>query len=170
LILARNESRNGTLQRMFLSGYDIQEDPPSYFLCQLPTQGARDWPDNVDSAYERLKPQTVKLALKAGRVVKRQGDLFLIEMPTVTTKALLDDGYDLCAPWQVAGTNHRAEEAMVKVSPDRTITFVRGCLVHVPEGRPPDHSPLCLGETWFLAIRNTVPSDPPDSPVYPWQR
>lgn len=59
-----------------ISGYDENEDPPLYFMAQLPRK-----PKNYQDALEILKPKSVKEAEKLGLSVLRQGDMFFIPTP-----------------------------------------------------------------------------------------
>lgn len=73
----------------FLSAFDDQETRPLYFLAELP-RGAR--PETVADAFEALKPETVKAAEMMGRDITRQGDIFAVAMPGITTRGLRKDG------------------------------------------------------------------------------
>lgn len=133
----------------FLSGYDQNEARDAYFLCELPP-GER--PKTVAEAYETLKPPSVKIAEAEGRMVKRQGDMFFIRMPwwEPTPAAVTVPTFGQ----RLFQSNHVAEDAIW----EGKLTFVKGRILHVPGGRPPDHEPLDLGrEFWWLCVRNTVP-------------
>jgi hypothetical protein len=149
---------------LFLSGYDLQERRPLYFLCQLPRSAD---PTTVADAYEVLKPAAIKLAEKEGRAIIRQGDIYAVRMPTVTTDDLLRKGY----LWRTGrrgrrllGTNHEATEVMLRPSHSGDFTtglhgtvMARGKLIHAPTNRRADHSPKNLGNAWHLIMKNTVP-------------
>lgn len=60
----------------FVSAFDNFENPPMYFLAQLPDRsGATTFKQAIDA----LAPEIVHQALKDGRDVRRQGDIFAIE-------------------------------------------------------------------------------------------
>jgi len=59
----------------YLSSFDYHEPAPLYFLCEVPRTGAR----TVDGAIDSLAPRAVHAALLAGKEVRRQGDIFLID-------------------------------------------------------------------------------------------
>lgn len=136
----------------FLSGYDTNEGRIGYFLCELPP--GREY-STVAEALEALKPEAVKLAQKAGREVKRQGDLFFVPMadfdPTETDTykkfgAPILEGF-------IGDTNHAAHD----LCQTGEAIYVRGLIRHVPEDRGRDHKNVRLGRTWHLVARNTVP-------------
>lgn len=143
----------------FLSAYDTQEDPPLYFLCELP-HPAR----TVDGAREALKPASVKAAEAAGITVMRQGDLFVIES-SMGKPALREVGAAFF-PHEVVqedvslyGTTHTADR--IAILPDGR-ALISGRMTHDPrrfgERRDPDHKPLSLGRKWWWVARNTVPA------------
>jgi len=59
----------------YLSSFDYHEPAPLYFLCEVPRTGA----PTVDGAIDSLAPRAVHAALLAGKEVRRQGDIFLID-------------------------------------------------------------------------------------------
>jgi hypothetical protein len=59
----------------YLSGFDTNEAPALYFLAELPT-GA---PSDIEGARLALAPPAVHAALARGRIVERQGDIFLVD-------------------------------------------------------------------------------------------
>ncbi len=61
----------------YLSSFDYNEPAPLYFLCEVPRTGA----PTVDGAIDSLAPRAVHAALLAGKEVRRQGDIFLIDTP-----------------------------------------------------------------------------------------
>jgi hypothetical protein len=61
----------------YLSSFDYNEPAPLYFLCEVPRAGV----PTVDGALDSLAPRAVHAALLAGREVRRQGDIFLIDTP-----------------------------------------------------------------------------------------
>lgn len=147
----------------YLSGYDANERGLSYFFCELPP-GVE--PTTVAEAYEALKPESVRLAIKAGRTVKRQGDMFFIRMPRrwspgdadrssmrltrhLNGRIIVEDEGD---PYL-----HRSNHAGTEVVRIDGLTYTQGTVRHVPRGRAPDHRPLRLGHRWWLCVRNTVP-------------
>jgi len=168
----------------FLSGFDHNEPRPSYFFCELPP---RVHPTTVEEAYLTLKPKTVRLAEEMGRTVLRQGDQWFVEMPGLTLRELKKQGgvhhrrggpglehqqaqpAEIRFSWQIPrfqrlinmdcwlhGTTHEASE-VVRVG---ALTYARGTVKHVPDGRAPDHVRLPLGDrkTWFLCIPNGTPT------------
>lgn len=151
----------------FLSGFDNNEARVSYFFCEL-APGAR--PTTVEEALESLKPEPVLLAEQSGREVKRQGDIYAIPMPSLTTLELkqrggtirkMPKGYTSAkaqggetadVPY-VLNTNHAASEVIVIGG----LTYGRGTLRHLPAWRAADHARLTLGTQWHLLVKNTVP-------------
>jgi len=132
----------------FLSGYDRNERGLSYFLCELP---ARVHPTTVKEAYEALKPESVKVAEKLGRKIKRQGDMFFIRSKDYVPSLKAIRRHQQ----YIHQSNHVAED----VSWEGPLTYVRGTIQHMPSGRRPDHAPLNLGrQHWWLCVRNTVPT------------
>lgn len=71
-------------RRRYLSGFDTNENPPLYFLCELP----RGAPIDVEGARLSLAPAAVHAAIARGRIVERQGDIFLVD--TELTRAELE--------------------------------------------------------------------------------
>jgi hypothetical protein len=131
----------------FLSGYDLNERGLSYFFCELPTDAV---PTTVEEAYQSLKPESVRRAEAQGRKVMRQGDMFFIKTrgeegppdERIITEARLFD------------TNHFVSE----YARHNGLVMVRGKVFHNPVGRRPDHATLrLLGNSWWIAVRNTVP-------------
>lgn len=134
----------------FLSGFDMNETRPSWFLCELPPKAKVS---TVAEAYEALKPEAVRLAEQVGREVLRQGDIFLV--PTsYTLRDLRKLGAQVSRGSFVHRTNHKATE--VAVLQDGT-TLVRGSLTHAPQGRRPDHKRVTIGTSWAVAVKNEVP-------------
>jgi hypothetical protein len=135
----------------FLSGFDHNEPREVYFFCELP-RGVR--PTTIEEAYEDLKPDAVKLAEQMGRTVRRQGDIFAIELRGTTKRALRARGARFEKRGNLLNTNHEATE--VAYLPDGS-TLVRGTLWHNPAFRDPDHVRCTVGKSWHIAIKNTVP-------------
>jgi len=178
---ARRHRRTRYRWHYFISGFDHNEPQPSYFFSQM-ADGHR--PTTLAEAYEMLKPPTVKLAEEMGRTVLRQGDRFFIEMPGLTTRDLTKMGAvrhrrggpgrekqqaePLNSWWTprfqrhinmdcwLGGTTHEATE----VARVGDVEYARGRVIHVPDGRAPDHVPLKLGDgkSWWLCVGNTTPS------------
>lgn len=69
----------------FLSGFDetARAWNGGYFLSRLPKK-----PSSLAHAYEMLKPQAVRDAIKKGLNVRRQGDIFAVEDTRMTTRKL----------------------------------------------------------------------------------
>lgn len=134
----------------FLSGFDHNEARRSYFFTELPKTDAT----TVAAAYEALKPDAVRLAEQMGREVKRQGDIFAIELAGFTFRDLRKLNARVVKHGTLWGTNHEATE--VAYLPDGT-TLIRGVLRHNPSGRRPDHARVKIGKQWMLAAKNTVP-------------
>lgn len=147
----RTVTTNRTRRAFFLSGFDSNETRPSYFFAELP-KGAR--PTTVAEAYEALKPEAVKLAEAAGREVRRQGDIFAVEVSLIT-RELTKQGGRIVKGGYILGTNHVVTEQIV--TPDG-LTFGRGTLTHRPEFRRPDHRRVTLGKRWHLLTKNMVPT------------
>jgi hypothetical protein len=145
-----------TDRQYFISGYDANETPPLYFLARLPHEV-----ETYQEAIESLKPESVKLAEKAGLEVLRQGDMFAIPTEFETKDlekmdATFFDGVGLY------GTAHYAE-GMARL-PDGT-QLGRGVMKHRPTRRNPDHHDLTLPAGWYLIVKNTVPiAVPPQRP------
>lgn len=135
----------------FLSSFDYQERWPLYFFCELPNQSAR----TVGEALEVLKPPTVKAAELVGRPVKRQGDIFAVEV-ALDKRALRKRGASFEKQGMLLGTNHVASE--VAQLPDGTL-LARGTLRHAPQWRDPDHKRVKMGsgKAWHIIVKNTVP-------------
>lgn len=74
-VFSRLSNRNGKME-YFISGYDENEDPPLYFMAQLPRKVS-----SYAKALEVLKPTSVKEAEKLDLSVLRQGDMFFIPTP-----------------------------------------------------------------------------------------
>jgi hypothetical protein len=141
----------GRRRARFLSGFDHNETRPSYFFAELPP-GAT--PSTVAEAYETLKPEPVKLAEGMGRDVKRQGDIFAVELRAMDKRDLRKAGATFEKRGNLLGTNHVATE--VARMPDGT-TLARGTLTHAPENRAPDHRRVKLGQSWHVTLKNLVP-------------
>jgi hypothetical protein len=168
----------------YLSGFDHNEPRPSYFFCELPPKAK---PKTIEEAYLSLKPRTVRLAEEMGRTVLRQGDQWFVGMPGLTLRELKKQGGqhftrngpgrehqqsqpdEIRFSWQIPrfqrfinmdcwlhGSTHEATE-VVRLN---GVTYARGIVRHVPDGRTPDHIPLPLGDrkTWFLCIPNGTPT------------
>lgn len=134
----------------FLSGFDANENRPSYFFCELPPKCTAT---TVEEAYAALKPDVVHLAEQMGREVKRQGDIFAVPLAGVTKRSLRKAGARFERRGALFSTNHVATETAYM--PDGN-TIVRGTLTHAPHGRRPDHHRVALGD-WHLVVKNTVP-------------
>lgn len=137
-----------------LSGFDMHESRPLYFLCELP-RGAK--PTTVAEAYEDLKPETVKLAEAAGLDVLRQGDIFAV--PTGLTlreiRRLPGTSATVVKAGRLLGTNHYATDVAYL---SNGVTLMRGTMTHRPAGRRPDHGRVTMPKgVWHIAIKNTVP-------------
>lgn len=141
----------GRRRARFLSGFDHNESRRSYFFAELPPVSRAT---TVAEAYEDLKPDAVKLAEGMGRDVKRQGDIFAVELRTLDKRGLRKAGATFERRGNLLGTNHVATE--VARMPDGT-TLARGTLTHAPEFRRPDHARVRLGNTWHAIVKNTVP-------------
>lgn len=146
---AKDGSRKTRTAR-YLSAFDENETRPSYFFCELP---ATSRASTIEQAYADLKPATVKTAEALGRDVKRQGDIYAVPVPTVTTASLTKAGATRTKRGVIFGTNHVATET---ASVGR-LTYARGTISHAPEGRRPDHKRLTIGKEWHLLVKNTVP-------------
>lgn len=134
----------------FLSGFDHNEARRAYFFCELPKCDAT----TIDAAYEALKPNTVRVAEQGGLTVRRQGDIFAITMPNLTTPMLTRLGAVRRRRGQLLGSNHTATETARL--PDGRL-FARGFLRHQPVRRDPDHAMQKIGRAWHLIVKNTVP-------------
>lgn len=100
-------------------------DEWQYFCAQLPKRVK-----NVHYAFESLKPEPVKQALKEGRVVKRQGEWFFVpvsddEMPSFKKK---DIKHSVELPYKREGRNVHVVSQLIKLN---NITYVTGRVRHV---------------------------------------
>ena len=138
-------SRPTTRTAYFLSGYDQNERGLSYFFCELPP-GAE--PTTVDEAYAVLVPESVKIAKRARRKVKRQGDMFFVRMPRRWEPSKTPDD-----TYRLHRSNHYADQGVTQDG----VLYVTGTIKHAPMGRRADHRPLKLGRRWWISVRNTVP-------------
>ncbi|WP_231111448.1 hypothetical protein [Mycobacterium avium] len=167
-VIHTNDSREAVFRiadNYYLTGYDSQEDPPLYFLCQLPHRV-----ETVDEARRALMPESVKTALAQGLQVMRQGDIFAIESD-LTTERLEEMGAEIHTSGQrptpttpppevgIYGTAHTADRLATLPN---GIMLAQGGLIHRPriigEVRLPDHAYRQLpGGGWWWLSRNTVP-------------
>lgn len=136
----------------FLSGFDENETRPerAYFLAELPRNAK---PKTITEAREALKPAPVLLAEQAGRAVQRQGDIFAVPVPSITTRTLTKAHAMRTKAAYILGTNHRATE----VATLHGVTYARGTLTHAPQDRRPDHRRVTIGKGWHIVLKNTVP-------------
>lgn len=136
---------------VYLSGFDRNENRPTYFFNEMPTQKST----TVEEAYDELMPDTVKMAVQMGREVARQGDIFALPLPSMTRRELTKLGATFGKRGQLLGTNHVGSE--VAYLPDGR-TLMRGTMTHAPEFRRPDHARVSLPKgVWHLVVKNTVP-------------
>jgi hypothetical protein len=150
---------DGESERYYLSGYDKQENPPLYFLCELP-HAVR----SVGAARYSLQPPSVKAALQRGDMVDRQGDLFFISS-SWSDKDIRDAGGtvdDQPYATPLYGTAHTASR--VATLPNG-VMLARGVVRHAPyligqHHRKPDHVDRTLKPGWWVVARNTVPASP----------
>jgi hypothetical protein len=128
----------------FLSSIDDQEGwrSSAYFLCQLPNPTT-----SVEDAFDSLVPEEVKKAKTSGAEVRRQGDIFVIATPLSTRqiKAVSKRYVPLFDTTHVP-TEVRTDGAV----------YVRGTLRHEPNGRRPQHRMMRLGNSWWIAVKNTA--------------
>ena len=150
----------------FLSAFDVQEQPPLYFLAQLPDEGRVL---DFSQALDLLAPPLVHQARKDGKLVFRQGDVFFVQTE-LTIKELRQQKAKLYSGERSGGgptlgrniylTGHIATR--VAVLPNG-VTFAQGVVSHFPAINDatrvnPDHRPLTLhGDHFYLCLRNTVP-------------
>lgn len=148
-----DDGNYATRTAYFLSSFDYQESQPLYFLAELP-QWAE--PTSVEQAIECLKPDAVKLAEAGGLTVTRQGDVFAVPTPEVSTSHFR--GHERVKGARILGVNHTATESVVM--PEGT--YARGILRHSPEQswRAPEHKRQRMGDgkTWHYLVKNTVPA------------
>lgn len=153
----------------YISSFDMQENPPLYFLAQLPDEGKAL---TFNDALDLLAPRIVHEARKDGKFVFRQGDVFFVETDWTLEKLQEQEavihagnGRGIHSERPAEGRNiyrtgHLAEQ--VAVLPNG-VTLALGTVTHFPAINDPvrvipDHRPLALTPgKWFLAIRNTVP-------------
>lgn len=140
----------------FLSGFDSNERHAHYFLAQLPA-GAE--PTSVKDAFEILRPEQVREADAQGVTVTRQGDVFAVPMPHLTTRELTKLAPRTKAT-RLLGLSHVATEV---ITARDGMTYARGTLTHRPlqTWRAPEHRRQRMGDgkTWHLIVKNTVPVD-----------
>jgi len=156
--------RTGARHR-FISGFDMQEQPPLYFLAQLPDRGRMF---SVQDAILLLAPPIVHKAREANRQVYRQGDVFFVET------SLSDADIRNRSGRIVEGSTsqdqprrgrdiYRTGHIATRVARMRSgVQLAAGRVEHWPmfteADRRPEHRPLQLpDDRWFLCIRNTVP-------------
>lgn len=160
---------------MFLSAFDHQESHLHYFLAELPPQASEyrregeHWAvRTVADAFRVLRPATVLEADTAGVEVTRQGDMFAVPHPDLTTRRLTELGAVRERGGRIDGSSHTATEtAVVPADPftgRKEATFARGMLWHRPVGfRNPRTDPghrrqrMGDGKAWHRVVRNTVP-------------
>lgn len=151
--------RDGGVRRLavpFLSAFDHQE-ARHYFLCELPREVS-----SVADGFEALRPAAVQAADRAGVQVTRQGDVFAIPLPEMTTRHVrkLGEASRMTPVWP----SHVATDVVT----DGVTTYARGTLWHKPEGwnRRPEHRRQRMGDgkVWHLIVRNTVPLDSLSAP------
>jgi hypothetical protein len=143
-------SKTVTRRAKFLSGFDRNEDRQTYFFCEMPKAAAT----TVAAALEALKPDTVRIAEQMGRLVRRQGDIFAVELTGLDKRKLRKRAAVFTRQGRLFGTNHVATETAAL--PDGTL-LARGCLTHKPSGRAPDHARIRLAGGWYVVVKNTVP-------------
>lgn len=148
--------------KYFLSGYDTQETPKLYFLCRIPRPVA-----TVDEARESLQPTSVKLALRDGLRVVRQGDIFAIESGLKKAAVRKLGAEFLHGGTPIYGTAHTSPADLARLPDGRMLA--KKTLIHKPriigDHRDPDHAPRELpGRRWWWLTRNTVPITPPPIP------
>lgn len=135
----------------FLSAFDHQE-AQHYFLCELPAPVS-----SVAEAFASLRPASVVAAQHNGLDVTRQGDVFAIPLPAMTTRAVRKLGE--ASRMAEVVSSHVATE----VISDGVTTYARGNLWHRPTGwgRRPEHRRQRMGDgkAWHLIVKNTVPTD-----------
>ena len=104
----------------FLSGFDVQENPALYFLCLLPKSSKAK---TIEDARLDLAPRIVHAAYAQERDVTRQGDIFAVAVPEVTTASLRKRG----ATFQKRVMTRDYEERLEVTYPERWS--------HTPTGR-----------------------------------
>lgn len=152
----------------FISAFDMNEQPPLYFLAQLPDQGrVLDY----TSALDLLAPPIVHAARNEGKQVYRQGDVFFVETELSTVELRRRGGAIFRGNGRgrhadrprrgrnIYRTGHIATEVCLMPS---GVTLAKGTVEHYPAftepGRRPEHQALLLPEgRWFFCVRNTVP-------------
>lgn len=180
------EADNG--RHRYISAFDMQENPPMYFLAQLP-----DGPEvtDYDTAIQALAPPMVHHAASTGRETQRHGDIFLVrtnetddglrgrgkiyERRSTGMRVLVRGGAGGGSRWtalppsvkhnrrvRIFDTGHTADRVCKTTD---GCTFVQGLVRHEPhlvpgeEDRRPDHADLRLSRgVWYLCVRNTVPA------------
>ena len=115
----------------------------AYFLCLLPREVT-----SVEDAFDSLIPDQIQSAKAAGFEVRRQGDIFLVRTHLQTRQIQAATERNV----RVFNTTHVATEARA----NNGTVYVRGTLRHQPEGRRPQHGMVRLGNSWWIAIKNTA--------------
>ena len=128
----------------FLSSIDDQEGwrTRAYFLCQLPKPVA-----SVEEAFDSLIPEQVQSAKAGGIEIRRQGDIFLIATARSTRQIEAATGRNV----RIFNTAHIATQERLDGA-----VYVRGTLRHQPNGRRSQHAMLRLGNSWWIAVKNTA--------------
>lgn len=163
----------------YISSFDPDEPTPMYFLAQLPDEGEYA---NYQDAISLLAPPIVHEARRQGLDVRRQGDVFAIEIrgdldlgdamiqrrdaifpsPGSTGPGLVSRFTRRHKTWKnlmIYGTGHTADILVIKPN---GATYIKGTMYHDPvlerTGRTREHQNVPLkADTWYLCVRNTVP-------------
>jgi hypothetical protein len=163
---------SGGVRHRYVSAFDMQEQPPLYFLAQLPDEGKVH---TFDEAIDLLAPPIVHQARSEMKQVFRQGDVFFVETTLGNQDIKARNGKVFKGEAEsgrprrgrnIYSTGHIATQ--VAVMPNG-VTLASGTVEHYPAftepGRRPEHRALPLTpDKWFLCIRNTVPRATTDSP------
>lgn len=160
----------------YISSFDPDEPTLMYFLAQLPDEGEYA---NYQDAISLLAPPIVHEARRQGLDVRRQGDVFAIEIQgdldlsdatiqrrnqVIRDQALVPkEGMSRRSKaWKnlmIYGTGHTAD--IVAIKPNGA-TYIKGTMYHDPvlerAGRTREHQNVVLkADIWHLCVRNTVP-------------
>ena len=134
-------------------------DSGSYFVSELPGR-----PEDIEAAYQMLKPKPVVDAEEKGIDVKRQGEWFFIELDisdrTLATileiKTLKEFRSIIKArPLEPRGENNHI--ARWVIDPDGYV-YAKGTVYHRDRwgNSTGQHPPLHLGNVWHAVFRNTA--------------
>lgn len=131
-------------------------DEGRYFLSQLPRKCAR-----VQTAFEMMKPNQVRTAIRQGADVKRQGEWFFIPVDALPENIFKKDWipwYDLPQKDSRGDNKHIAIRGIMQQGNH----YVRGNVKHISEitdRHSGEHQIMKFGENIHMAVLNTTLAD-----------